>query len=273
LSRSLPRRWVSWGLTASFFLALVSGLIVSYPFREEIPLVSTVGLETVIPFGAFFRAFHYYTGQLTFLLLGWHLVEALMVRAEKRRSPRAWFFLVGSLPLVTLALFTGYIVRGDQTGLSAGQIAEHLALKLPFLGVVVNRLLFSISEEGVHRAFMAHIYLSLAVFVLSGLWHFRLRTLRLDDLLLWFLLAGILALFWPVSLEAESFAPLIKGPWFFLGVQELLRHLPPFWAGVVFPLLPLLALWLYRFCPRVAGMVLSLWLGIYFWLTCVGAWR
>jgi len=271
--RFRPRAWVSWGLTASFLLALASGVWISYPFREELPLISTVGIETVIPFGAFFRAFHFYAGQLTFLLLLWHLVEALWARAPQRRSLRDWFLLVLSLPLVTLALFTGYIIRGDQTGFSAGQIAEHLALRVPLIGMYVNRLLFALSESGVHRAFMAHVYLSVIVFVVAGIWHFRLRALRLDDLLLWALGAGILAFFWPVKLEAETFVPLIKGPWFFLGVQELLRHLPPLWAGVVFPLVPLGALLAYRSFPYWAGVFLSLWAGVYLVLTCLGAWR
>jgi ubiquinol-cytochrome c reductase cytochrome b subunit len=27
----------------------------------------------------------------------------------------------------------------------------------------------------------------------------------------------------------------VTGPWFFLGVQELMLHLPPLWAGLVLP--------------------------------------
>ncbi len=251
---------------------MVSGVLVSYPFHEDIPLVSTVGLETVIPFGSFWRAFHYYTGQLTFLLLIWHLVEALLNRAEKRRPLWRWAFLVGAFPLVTLALFTGYIIRGDQTGLAAGQIAEHLALKIPWIGILIDRLFFAVSE-GIHRAFMAHIYLSLGVLAVSGLWHFRLRALKAEDLSLWAVVGSFLALVLPVGLEAPNFEALLKGPWFFLGVQELLRHLPPFVAGVSFPLIPVLALMGFPLAPRPLALILILWTGSYLILTTMGAVR
>ncbi len=267
------RPWVSWGLAASFLLAVVSGLLASYPFHEAFPLISTVGIETVLPFGSFLRAFHFYTGQLTFLLLVWHLVEALLNHAERRRPLWRWSLLVSTFPLVTLALFTGYIVRGDQTGLAAGQIAEHLALRLPLIGFVLNRLLFAVAEEGVHRAFMAHIYLSVGVLVISGLWHFRLRAVRLEDLAVWATLAAAVSLVLPVSLEAPSFETLIKGPWFFLGIQELLRHLPPWLAGLVFPSIPVLSLVFFRLAPRGLALVLVLWTGTYVILTALGALR
>ncbi len=271
--KSQLRPWVSWGLAASFLLAILTGIILSYPFREDSPLVSTVGIEAVVPFGYLFRYLHYYTGQFTFLLLVWHTTEALLSKAYERRSFKDWFLLTSTYPLTILALFTGYIVRGDETGFAAGRIAENLAASIPFLGSILNRIFFAVTEEGVHRAYMAHVFFSIGVLVALGIWHFRPRRLSIKDLSLWATAALSLSFLYPPALEAPFFSTNLKGPWFFLGVQELLRHLSPFWAGILFPLLPLLALGLYPKNPRVAFWGLLGWHLVYFFLLLRGLWR
>ncbi len=249
---------------ASLLLAILSGLIISYPFREEIPLVSTAGLEGVIPFGALFRSFHYYTAQIAFLLLVWHTVEAILTRGYERRRFFYWVFLAGAYPLFVLILFTGYIIRGDETGLSAGRIAENLTYTLPYLGNLLNRLCFSVSEDGVHRAYLSHLFFSFGLLLVLSLWHFRLRRIKLEDLALWAVLALTLALIWPPSLEPPRYTLHIKGPWFFLGIQELLRYLPPFWAGIFIPLLPVTALIFFPKAPRTCLLGLVVWHLFYF---------
>ncbi len=259
-----PRSWVSWGLAASFLLTILTGLVISYPFREEMPLLSTVGIEGVIPFGALFRYLHYYAAQFTFLFLFWHTTEALWARSYQRRHFFHWFLLTSTYPLTILALFTGYIVRGDETGLSAGRIAENLILTLPFFGKILNRLFFAVSEEGIHRAYITHIFLSFVLFFLLGIWHFRLRKIKLEDLSLWATGALALSLLWPPPLEAPHFQTSLKGPWFFLGIQELLRYLPPFGAGIIFPLIPIILLVFFPRAPKRAGWGLLLWHLFYF---------
>jgi len=68
----------------------------------------------------------------------------------------------------------------------------------------------------------------------------------------------------------------IAGPWFFLGLQEMLRLVPPFWSGVFSPALFLVALALVpidaRWCRRSLWFAV-LWLVIYGVLTVVGALR
>jgi len=62
----------------------------------------------------------------------------------------------------------------------------------------------------------------------------------------------------------------IAGPWFFLGLQELLRSLSPFIAGVVAPLLLLgLLFWLPKTKPArgYALLAILLWLLAYVVLT------
>ena len=74
--------------------------------------------------------------------------------------------------------------------------------------------------------------------------------------------------------EPERFGLLfIAGPWFFLGLQDLLRYLPPFVAGVVLPLAPVAILfWLPEGGAGRRGWLLALvlWLFAYavFTLLC-----
>ncbi len=265
--------WASWGLCASFLLAVITGIIINYPYRAEIPLISTVGIEGTVPFGALFRYLHYYSGQLAFLLLIWHTTEALLGQSYRYRRPFFWTTLISTYPLTLLVLFTGYIIRGDETGLLAGRIAENLALKLPLIGELINRLLFAVMEEGAHRAYLAHVFLSWGLLVGLISWHFRLRRLELEDLALWASVALLLALLFPPSLEFAPLATHAKGPWFFLGIQEALRYFSPYLAGLLFPALPLLLLWLCKWWPKRAALGLLLWHVVYLSFTLAGALR
>ncbi len=265
--------WISWGLAATFLLAMVSGVVVSYPYKEEHPLVSTVGIETVVPFGNLFRAFHYFSGQFTLLLAIWHTIEAMLSHAQRRRPWWAWSCLILSMTGVLLILFTGYIIRGDQTGFAAGHIAENLASSIPILGKIIDHLFFLVSKEGVHRAWLTHVYLSFLLFFLIATFHLRIEGLRSVDLAAWTSVYALFSLLIPASLHAYTEATLIKGPWFFLGVQELLRYLPPLIAGVIFPSIPALALILFYKWPRVSSVVLGIWFLVYSALTIMGALR
>ncbi|WP_168719644.1 cytochrome b N-terminal domain-containing protein [Thermosulfurimonas marina] len=266
--RVSPR--LSWGLAATLVVVVVSGLVLAYPYREAFPFLSTLAIENVVPFGRLFRRIHYLSGLLFVVLLLWHGVEALLSESYQRRSWLRWTALTATLPLGLLLAFTGYVARGDETGRLAGYIAETLSLKIPFLGPLLNALFFGVREEGVHRAYLFHIYGTGALLLLSGIWHFRLRRLPLEDLLFWATLTLAAVPFLPLGLHGPGFHLLVKGPWFFVGIQEALRHLPPRLAGIVFPALgPMLYLGT-KAWPRACGRALLLWTLLYGGLTVVG---
>lgn len=227
--------FLSWALSSAFLLAVISGILLAYPFHEKAPFVSTVGIDTVVPYGWFLRRLHYFSSWGTLILLLWHAGEALWARAEERRRPLPWLALSLSLPLIFLAAFTGYVIRWDETGKLAGFIAESLSLKLPVIGPYLNALLFTVREGGIHRPYLFHFWASLVLLGLYGIWHFRARRWPAEPFLLVFAVCGALALFLPVGLHAPGPHLLVKGPWFFVGVQEALRHGPPFLAGILLP--------------------------------------
>lgn len=229
--------------TAALFWALLSGVIVAYQYEVFSPFVSTVAMNTLIPFGGFFRSLHYWSAQIFFLGMLWHTFERLCDASLYSGRLIRWGLLAGTVPMAVLALFTGYVLKWDATGRAAGHIAENLLLSVPVLGVQLNRFLVAVSEDGLMRVYAAHIGLSLGLWWLGTWFHTRRVTFTYNDAGVVLLVCALLSIVLEAPLEQGALEPnIIKGPWFFLGVQELLKHIAPFWAGIVFPAVPVLSL-------------------------------
>ncbi len=266
---------IRWGAhcLAALLISICSGVVVALQYNPSEPFFSTLTLELVVPYGSFWRGLHYYSSQFFFLLLLIHLAVVIAENNHGYTRP-TWIRLSASLPVALLLLFTGYILRGDNTGAAAGMIAENLALSIPLIGKSVNALLFAVSESSLKKVYAQHL---IGLMVPGGyfIWrHLRRYQTRLRYHLPLTAVLLLCSITVPAPLEPDRpGAGLIAGPWFFLGLQELLRYLPPFWAGVFPPILFLAAL---LFLPFEGGYrrpllrALSLGLLLYLALSLVG---
>jgi len=234
----------NWGGQAliSLYISILSGIIVALQYNPAEPFYSTAVIELIVPYGSFWRALHYFSSQAFFLLLLCHL-SAIIWENTHYYSRAAWIRLTLSVPMALLLLFTGYILRDDATGEAAGAIAEHTVLSIPFAGTWINDLFLSISSNGLKRVYANHL---VGFIVLGGycVWpHLRRYTSRWRDHLPLILILLLISIMLPCPMEPDQIGLLhIAGPWFFLGLQELLRTIQPFWAGIVFPGIILVAL-------------------------------
>ena len=145
------------------------------------------------------------------------------------------------------------------------------------LGSWLNELLFAISTEALKRVYAHHLIGLMALWLFMSWDHlrrYRVQVCRHPWLVS--LLFGFSFLI-PAPIEPERLGMLhITGPWFFLGLQELLRHIQPFWAGVVFPASFMAALCLMsqgNRLGRYASIYVVGWLGFYLLLTIVSVSR
>ena len=267
-------KWGEWSLIA-LFISVLSGVLVAFQYNSATPLYSASSLDVLVPFGASFRALHFYSSQLFFLLMLVHL-WAILDRADAYNQWQ-WTRLIATLPVALLILFTGYVLRADSTGSSAGLIAENIISAIPGIGASLNDLLFSITDDGMKRVYINHVLglgIVWGVLVWEHLRKYR-TSFRHHPLLTALILLCCL-------LPAAPFDPErlgvfhIKGPWFFLGLQELLRFLPPLLAGVLFPSTLLLALFFLRrnnrYYSQIRIFILG-WLGFYTFLTVIALCR
>ena len=276
--RSTLRRFLgflgeyTWGggTLISLYLSILSGIVVALQYNTAEPFYSTTTIELVVPYGSFWRALHYYSSQAFFLLLLVHLGMVLW-KNEMEYKRAAWIRLCATVPCGLLLLFTGYVLRADATGEAAGTIAEHICLSVPLIGSRLNDLFFDLSDSGITKVYAHHV---IGLVVLGGMaaWpHLRRYTARWRDHLVLILATIVVSVVLTAPMEPSRYGLLfIAGPWFFLGLQELLRTLSPFVAGVAVPLLPLgLLFWLPKTTPartRVL-LVVILWLLAYSVLT------
>ncbi|MEN8140240.1 MAG: cytochrome b N-terminal domain-containing protein [Thermodesulfobacteriota bacterium] len=266
---------VPWGevCLVSLYLSVLSGIVVALQYDFGTPFYSSSSMDLLLPFGSFWRSLHFYTSQFFFITLLVHFAAILADGRVARLALGKWLLLVGSLPVALLLLFTGYVLRGDATGHSAGLIAENILLAIPGLGEALNRLLFSIADDGLKRVYANHL-VGLGILWGGLSWdHVRKYRAHVSRHGLLIVASLLMAFIFFAPLEPEQLGVFhTPGPWFFLGLQEILRYIQPFWAGVVFPLLfifalaglhPVMSPRSRRFCQAAA----SLWLLLYLILT------
>lgn len=277
-------------LTNGFLLlSTISGLILLFQFDVSMPLESVVYINSILPFGWFWRSLHYWSSQLFLLFLTIHFFERfdLLDRFDKKRKKNLnlsgnnfflsinadfilWLTLISTLIFGIFALFTGYVIRWDETGRSAGIIASEIIKSIPFIGNLMDRVFMDTNYEGINKAFALHINLTLILWGI-GSWYHTKRVLLGKKALLFALIISLIVsvIFMPQFKSPDIIVENIKGPWFFLGVQELLRYIPVFWAGVIFPLIPILLLIYMFFAKNKKKTIFYLlsWILIYFFLT------
>jgi ubiquinol-cytochrome c reductase cytochrome b subunit len=265
-------RWGAWALIA-FYISLLSGIIVGLQYDYLNPFYSTTALDLLAPYGRFFRSLHFYSSQFFFFLCCFHLIA--IYPQTSSYSKWEWIRLISTLPLILGLLFTGYILRGDNTGTSAGIIAENIIQTIPLWGKPLNDIFFSISDTGLKKVYIHHV-IALDLLLLMFAWnHLRIYRIKVREHLPFIVLILMFSVFVSAPFEPDRLGiSYISGPWFFLGLQELLRYLPPLFAGVGIPIFFLLVL--FSIHPanshfRLLVFFLSFLLGCYAILTVI-AW-
>ncbi len=261
-------KWGDWSLI-SLYLSLISGIIVGIHYSPAEPFYSASALDILIPYGAFFRSLHFYSSQFFFLFAVAHYVAAF--GKSQGYTKKNYLFLMLTFPCMLMLLFTGYVLRGDATGFSAGMIAENILLTVPLLGSALNNILFSISGHGMDRVYLHHVISFDLLFLLLAWDHLRRYRVSISAHLLFICAILLFSLVIAAPIEPESLGLMyITGPWFFLGLQELLRYFPPFIAGVVVPASLIAALIFlqrdFRWYRQTLYFLLG-WLGLYLVLT------
>jgi quinol-cytochrome oxidoreductase complex cytochrome b subunit len=211
--------------TAAFVVAAASGVAVAVPYDTQDAYGSIGGMLLANPAGAFFRNVHYWSGQLCLVLTLIHVWDHLRASTEHRVSRGVWLRLALTLPLLAFIMLSGFMLRGDADASQALRIVSEATSQIPLLGPLAATMLFGAGGR------LDVIYVQHAATATIAVWLFIIEHARrgvwprASAFVAVTVATGVISLVVSPGLH-DGLEPIIKGPWYFLGLQEILHWTP-----------------------------------------------
>ena len=209
---------------AAFVICAATGIMLVPAYRPASPLDSLALLSLKNPAGNFVRSLHYWSAQAFLGLMLAHAVDHLLRRSETRIRSGIWLRLVLTIPVAVAVMLSGFLLRGDAAAAQALPVLRNLLGTVPLLGAGLRRLLTGSGSD------LSTIYLHHACTATVTLWLVTVehsRRILPAARSLWWTFPPILVLALLLAPELEWRASAIeKGPWYLVGLQELLHWLP-----------------------------------------------
>jgi ubiquinol-cytochrome c reductase cytochrome b subunit len=249
---------------------------------------SVIFITSDVDFGWLIRSVHHWAANLMILFLVLHMIRIFFQAAYKYPRELTWLVGMGLLGVTMLFGFTGYLLPWDQRAYWATVVGTEIAGGIPVIGDFALEVLrggADVTEATLSRFFGIHVLvlpLMLGAIVAIHLVFVHQQGLAdpkeadprppavptgrtkpffpnyiLEEVIAWLFLLAILvvmASIWPAGLEEEA-NPLVtpehtKPEWYFLGVYELLKHIPIKVVGILTPVVFLAILALLPFLDR-----------------------
>lgn len=155
-------------IMTSFIVQIASGIALStmyVPSGGE-AWESIKWITEKVPFGSWLRATHYYGASAMIIFVGCHAIRTYLFGSFKFPRELNWISGVFLLFLTVAIAFTGQVLRWDQTAVWTVAVGAEQALRAPFVGPTLVRVLCS--GDNVSAASLSHFF-AMHVFIFPAL--------------------------------------------------------------------------------------------------------
>ncbi|NOX17100.1 MAG: DUF4405 domain-containing protein, partial [Chlorobi bacterium] len=207
---------------SAFFIAAVSGIFLAIVYDVKEPFDSLALLKITNPAGEFIRALHYWSAQIFLVFIVLHIWDHLRKSTEKKVKKGVWLRLSLSLLAVFFVMLGGFILKADADSFQAKRILTAVFNDVPLIGKYISFSLLG-SENDFQLVYVHHIATATIFIWLIIIEHAKLIWPRLKTVFYFTLVILALSFFFPAPLH-NPLDPIMKGPWYFLAMQELFHY-------------------------------------------------
>ena len=218
---------------AMFWLVLLSGVMLAIPFDVKDPYFSISNIMVSNPWASFIRNYHYWSSQFFLILSLIHLYDHFHYKTKIGLKSGIAFRLSLSLLIIFLAMITGFLLKGDADSVQARQILQTLSERIPLIGESLAYSLLG-SPESYQLIYVHHIATFTVFIAIAMVEHSRKFWPPVMDFVVSTLATFAISYFLSAPLH-DNINPAVKGPWYFVGFQEILHWLQhPVWSLLLF---------------------------------------
>jgi quinol-cytochrome oxidoreductase complex cytochrome b subunit len=239
--------WLSW------MVVIVSGLLLMLWY-----IPTTTGayrsIEHItydIPFGWLVRGMHKYGADMLIICISLRIYRMYFAGEYKKPGELSWMILFASLVLAMISGITGYLLIWNQRAFWAAKTVLTVPTyydEIPLLGNtgLGHAITFiflggpAVGQATITRFLAIHFGISVGFAILAEVFFYRTRRKRLN--LSPFVITLVLVFLTILSFERltemgrwanPNRTPLpILSDWYFLALYQLVKYMPPLWAGI-----------------------------------------
>ena len=241
-----------WIAVAALIICSVSGTLLVIPYNINEPYLSISRLITANPFASFIRNIHYWSAHIFLVFTLIHLYDHLKQGNETNiRRHGIWLRLVLSVLFIFYVMLSGFILKGDGDGMQAHRIFSTLLSSLPIIGSSLQQTFIGYEADFqilyIQHAATATIFLFIVVFE-------HARSLRVHGRTFFIILFFVLLLSFIFRAPLHGLEDdVMKGPWYFIGLQEVLHWIANPLIVMTFVIVLLFGLYSLRFSGKSAA--------------------
>ncbi len=213
---------LSWLTQAFFVVSMASGIIIVFAYYPSNAYDSVQKINYIIPFGSFIRELHYFSSEAFVIILLIHIILELY-KKEIKISNISWYYALIATLVVFILMFTGFVLKADQSANAAAQVAFALINDTPILDNFLS--LFKDTQVFYWKFFIWHIIFLPLLLSFAIYKHVKKIHVDIEYFTIAIAITMLIALSinMPADIALETNVEHIKGPWFFWGAENLLE--------------------------------------------------
>jgi len=226
-----------WIATSGLLLCVLSGVLLAIPYDFTRAHQSVSEVLLFNPSGVFIRNLHYWSAQMFFIFSLLHIYDHLKKSTETNiKTKRTWLILCIVAASLGYEMISGFILKGDAGGIQARRIVASMLESIPVAGRMISSA-FTGTDDNWQVVYIQHVATGTILLFIGIYEHVKTVWPRLRTFVIVFAILFLFSLVLRAPLgQVES--SQVKGPWFFVGIQEML-HLTshPVYVVLVFGML------------------------------------